>query len=140
MSDPAGMKNNAISGIEELHRRDVEASRARDFETLLSLWTDDGVLILPGADPVIGKEALKAYMDEQRKVSQTYTIREYEHSWEEIKVLGDWAFEWGYFKGEMEMLVSGEVVRQTGKLFRILKRQENGSWKAARAIGLYDNP
>ena len=129
-----------LKGIEELHNQDIEASKARDFDTLLSLWTDDGVLILPGAEPIIGREALKSYMNEHAQDSSTYKIRKYEHRWEEIKVLGDWAFEWGYFEGEMEMLDSGEVVGQKGKLFRILKRQEDGSWKAARAIGVYDTP
>ena len=140
MSKKVTKNEEALKGIEELHRRDIEASKIRDFDTLLSLWTDDGVLILPGTEPIIGREALKFYMDEQAKVSHTYKIRKYEHQWEEIKVLGDWAFEWGYFKGEMEMLDSGEVVGQKGKLFRILEKQEDGSWKAARAIGVYDNP
>ena len=48
--------------------------------------------------------------------------------------------EWGYFSGKVEMVDSGEIVRQKGKLLRILKRQEDGSWKCARAIGHYDDP
>ena len=38
-------EQDALAGIKELHRKDIEASKARDFEILLSLWTDDGVLL-----------------------------------------------------------------------------------------------
>ena len=130
----------ALAGIEELHRRDIAASKDRDFETLLSLWTEDGVLLLPGEKPIVGLEALKAYMDEQAKISQAYKIKKYEHEWEEIKVIGDWAFEWGFYEGEVEMIKGGEIIREQGKLFRVLRRQEDGSWKAARAIGQNDRP
>jgi len=130
----------ALDRIEELHRKDIAASKARDFKTLLSLWTEDGVLLLPGKKPVVGKEALKAYMDEQAEISRTYKIKKYKHAWEEIKVIGDWAFEWGFYEGEAEMIKGGEIIREQGKLLRILKRQEDGSWKAARAIGQNDEP
>lgn len=133
-------EQEALAGIEELHQKDITASKARDFETLLSLWTEDGVLLEPGKKPVIGKEGLKAYMDEQAKISETYDILKYEHKWEEIKVIGDWAFEWGFFDAEAEIKVSGEIIKQQGKLLRILKKQKNGSWKCARAIGSYDEP
>jgi hypothetical protein len=46
------------------------------------------VLLLPGKKPIVGKKELKAYMDEQAKISQTYMIKKYEHKWEEIKVIG----------------------------------------------------
>lgn len=133
-------QRKALAGIEDLHRRDIEASRTRDFETLLSLWTEDGVLLMPEMEPVVGKAALESYMDKQAAVSQTYRIREYEHFWQELKIFGDWACEWGYFSGEAEMVDSEEIFCQKGKLLRILKRQEDGSWKCARAIGHYDDP
>jgi ketosteroid isomerase-like protein len=38
-------EKDALTAIQELHEKDIEASKARDFETLLSLWTEDGVLL-----------------------------------------------------------------------------------------------
>ena len=141
MSDKTGgEQKNYPAEIEELHRKDLESSWAGDFKTLLSLWTEDGVLLMPGMKPVIGKEAIEAYMDDQAAVSLTCRILEYEHSWQEIKVWGDWAFEWGFFSGKAEMVDSGEIVLQRGKLLRILNRQKDGSWKCARTIGHYDDP
>lgn len=139
-SKKSNKEQEALAGIKELHLKDITASKARDFKTLLSLWTEDGVLLMPGKKPIVGKEALKAYMDEQAKFSQTYKIRKYEHEWEEIKVIGDWAFEWGFFQAEAEIIEGGEITREQGKLLRILRKQKDGSWKAARAIGLYEKP
>ncbi len=128
-----------LAAILELHAKDIEASKARDFETLLSLWTEDGVLLEPGKQPTRGIDAIKAYMQEQKEASEAYVIKKYEHRWEEIKVIGDWAFEWGYFDAVAEMNVSGEVVEQKGKLFRVLKKQKDGSWKVARVIAHTDS-
>ena len=57
--------NDALDAIRELHEKDIEASKARDFDTLLSLWTEDGVLLEPGKKPVIGIDAIKASISYQ---------------------------------------------------------------------------
>ena len=121
-----------------LHTKDIAASKKRDFDTLLSLWTEDGVLLEPGKEPLIGIEAIKVYMENQKEVSKTYEIKKYEHRWEEIEVMGDWAFEWGYFDAAAEMISSGEVIEQKGKLLRVLRKQKDGSWKVARVIAHND--
>lgn len=130
--------NDALDAIRELHEKDIGASKARDFDTLLSLWTEDGVLLEPGKKPLIGIDAIKAYMDRQKEVSRTYAIKKYEHRWEEIKVIGDWAFEWGYFDAEGEVTGTGELIAQRGKLLRLLQKQKDGSWKVARVIAHFD--
>jgi uncharacterized protein (TIGR02246 family) len=131
-------ETDALAAIQELHEKDIEASKARDFDTLLSLWTEDGVLLEPGKNPTIGIEAIKAYMEEQKEASKAYEIKKYEHRWDEIKVVGDWAFEWGYFDAVAEMIATGEVIEQRGKLLRVLRKQKDGSWRVARVISHYD--
>jgi uncharacterized protein (TIGR02246 family) len=130
--------NDALEAIRELHEKDIQASKARDFDTLLSLWTEDGVLLEPGKEPTIGIDAIKAYMDRQKEVSKTCAITKYEHRWEEIEVIGDWAFEWGYFDAAAEMIGTGDVIAQRGKLLRLLQKQKDGSWKVARVIAHND--
>jgi len=126
--------HEALKRIAELHRKDIEASKARDFKNLLSLWTDDGVLLEPGKAPIKGRGAIEAYMESQAETSKAYTIKEYVHDWQEIKVIGDWAFEWGFFNGEAQPVSGGPPIKQRAKLLRLLKRQEDGSWKCARVI------
>jgi uncharacterized protein (TIGR02246 family) len=132
-------KEEELAAIRELHAKDIKASKARDFETLLSLWTEDGVLLEPGKQPTRGIDAIKAYMEEQKEASKTYVIKKYAHRWEEIKVVGNWAFEWGFFDAVAEMISSGEVFEQRGKLLRVLQKQKDGSWKVARVIAHNDS-
>lgn len=134
----AADESEDLAAIRRLHAKDIKASKARDFDTLLSLWTEDGILLEPGKEPTIGIAAIKAYMKEQKEVSKTYEIRKYEHRWEEIKVIGDWAFEWGYFDAAAQVIATGETIEQKGKLLRVLKKQKDRSWKVARVIAHND--
>lgn len=120
--------------IEELHKRDVAASKARDLATLVSLWTDDGIALPPDEDPVIGKEAIQLWLERNLEQERDYQITEYVHRFEEIEIFGEWAFEWGTFSGAVKPVAGGSPMRMTGKLLRILKRQPNGMWKVARSI------
>jgi len=77
-------------------------------------------------------------MEEQKEASKAYVIKKYEHQWEEIKVIGDWAFEWGHFDAVAETVASIETIEQRGKLLQVLKKQKDGSWKVARVIAHND--
>ena len=123
-----------MEGIKKLHETDMAASKTQDIETLIDLWTDDGVLLEPGQEPIKGKEAIRAYMKKNQPEMQSYEITEYVHDFEEIKILDDWAFEWGTFKGTYHLKTGGPDFRQRARLFRVLRRQPDGSWKCSRAI------
>ena len=49
-----------------LLQRDAEwaaaASEGRDLELVLSFWTDDAVVLAPGLPAVVGKDALRQYV------------------------------------------------------------------------------
>ncbi len=127
-----------LAKIEQLHETDMKASKVQDFDILLSLWTDDGVLLPPNEPPIIGKKAVAEMMKKQQEASKDYKLIEYVHEFKEIKIIGDWAFEWGYYRGTAVPIAGGEPIRESGKLMRILKREYDGSWKAARAIYTVD--
>ncbi len=50
-----------------LLRRDAEwstaASKGRDVERILSYWTDDAIVLPPGLPAVVGKAALRQYVE-----------------------------------------------------------------------------
>jgi uncharacterized protein (TIGR02246 family) len=122
--------------IEDLHQKDRKASLARDAETLISLM-DEGFVLIQAGGVWRGKEAaansLRAYLKE----TQGCRVTEYVHEFEEVEIAGDWAFEWGTYKGTV--VPPGEPpIRETGKIMRILKRQSDGSWKVYRAMGMAD--
>jgi uncharacterized protein (TIGR02246 family) len=127
-------KQSAMTQIEKLHQTDMRAAKTQDLNTLLSLWTDDCILLQPGQEPLIGKESIRKFMEREFKHSKDYEILHYEHHFEEVSVRGDWAWEWGTFIGSSCHKKSGEVFHQRARLFRILKQQPDGSWKCARSI------
>jgi len=125
--------------IEDLHRRDKTASLARDPETLVSLMDEDIVLIVPGGPPTRGRAALAAGLRASFEETRQDKILEYVHDFEEVKVLGDWAFEWGSFRGTT-LKPDGTKIKESGHLLRLLRRQPEGGWKVARAIATADPP
>jgi uncharacterized protein (TIGR02246 family) len=126
--------SNDRAAIDALHMQDMAAAKNMDIETLLSLWTDDGVLLQPGQEPLVGRDAIDAYMKKAAQKEEAFEIIEYVHTFEEIKILGDWAYEWGTFKGCYRSKSSTDLIHETARLFRILRKQTDGSWKCARAI------
>ena len=44
--------------IQKLHQQDIDATLAHDPQALADLFTEDAVLLEPGAPPVIGKPAI----------------------------------------------------------------------------------
>ncbi|MGD2146356.1 MAG: SgcJ/EcaC family oxidoreductase [Anaerolineae bacterium] len=125
---------HSLRCIEELHKRDMAASKARDTATLLSLCTDDCVMLPPGEDPIVGRDAIRASLEQDTVQEQDYRITEYVHKFEEVKVLGGWAYEWGIFSAAAEPVRGGREIRSSGKILRILRRQPDGTWKVSRSI------
>ena len=85
-------------------------------------------------EAIIGKEAVWASMQQSAEEENQYEILEYVHDFDEVKIVGDWAYEWGTFRGAYRPIEGGEIIRAKQRLFRILRRQSDGSWKVARAM------
>ena len=132
----ASKKNGAadMEAINALHLRDMEASKKWDVDTLTSLWSDDIVTLSQDEPPLIGKDANRASILRLREESRDIQIADYILSFNEVKIVGDWAFEWGTYSGTVKPVGRGEAIRTTGKVMRVLKRDSDGSWKIARAM------
>jgi ketosteroid isomerase-like protein len=126
-----------MEAINVLHQRDMDASKKWDVETLVSLWADDIVTLTQGEPPMIGKDANRAAMLRLRDESRDVQIADYILSFNEVKIVGDWAFEWGTYSGTVKPVAAGDAIRTTGKVIRILKKEPDGSWRIARAM--YDS-
>ncbi len=139
----AARKSNGNSGvrseatdrvaIQEMEHRDIEASKINDVETLVSLWTEDGVLIQPGSNPLVGKAAIRAALEQQKLQMGPVQTVAYDENWNEVHIAGDYAWEWGQISATLR-LPNGKEISQSINALRILARQADGSWKVARAI------
>lgn len=134
---PSGRKNSNdadMAAIEKLHETDMAAAKIHDINTLITLMTDDCILLPPGHEPIRGRDAIWKFMQNQLPENQKYEITEYIQHFEEVKIIGDWAYEWAKFNGTYHLKSGGPDLYERSRLFRILRRQLDGSWKVARAI------
>ncbi|MHC4537414.1 MAG: YybH family protein [Planctomycetota bacterium] len=127
-----------LKSIKELHNKDKLASMNGDLETLLSLFSDDGIVIPAEGDIIAGKEALRKMLKQNFELMQDYIVTEYNHYFQEIKILGEYAYEWGTYSGKYKSKNDSTEITGSGKLMRILRLQADGSWKVYRAIWTVD--
>jgi ketosteroid isomerase-like protein len=120
--------------IEALNQHDVKAALANDVDAIVSQWTDDFV-VLPPAGPIVrGRSANAAAAEQGKEQMQALIPVDYVVEFEEITVSGDYAFEWGTYRGTARPRAGGADLTYSGKLMRILQRQPDGTWKMHRTM------
>src|SRR5213592_1444194 len=122
-------------GIEQLHQLDVEATLSDKADELAKLWDSEAVRIEPGRAAEVGKPEI--YANDKRwesKADRPKTLC-YKSEIKDVQIVGDWAFEWGYFSYKD----SSNPKPMRGKVLRVMKRQTDGSWKFARVIGFNED-
>ena len=118
-----------LQAIHKLRDEWKAASDARDVNKILSLITDDAVILAPNSPPIVGKKAVESMY---KMALNMYKI-EQNFIYEEIHVQGDWAYAWGQDEAIMTPLAGGETVRAKGYGMMIMRREADG-WKYARGI------
>ena len=137
MSERAGVSERTadahaqdMAAIERLRQQDIAATLAGDVAAIGELWTDDVVLLGPGQEAQIGKQAILA-LRERHKAAQPRVLS-YVPEIKDVTITADgWAFEWGVFTASYIEAAGGEEKRVRMNLLRVMKKQADGSWKAA---------
>lgn len=129
-----------LAAIAELHRRDMAAARAGDAEALAALWSDDIVAMPPGQPARRGRANALADLRKSLAAAAEYETVDYQLEFAEVEVLGDYAYDWGTFRGTVRPRSGGEPIHSSGKLMRILQRAPDGSWRVHRTIWNVDPP
>jgi uncharacterized protein (TIGR02246 family) len=122
-----------VKALDKLSQKDIAACMSNDAETLCSLWTDDGVLVLPGAAPLVGKKTICEMLQKQMVRTVGRETTGYTEDWEEVRVIGDYAWQWGKMS-QTDTDASGKQRTMLVNAIRILHREPDGSWKVARAV------
>jgi uncharacterized protein (TIGR02246 family) len=133
MSDVSSIEID-LRTIEAVNQCDVQAALAGDTTTMMSQWTDDFVL-LPPVGPIMRGRGTIA---EAFRGTENPGIVEYVLDIQEVKVFGDHAFQWGTYQYGVRSRTDGNTARTSGKIMRILQRQQDGSWKIHRGISTVD--
>src|SRR3954452_8304585 len=85
--------NSDEQEIRQLVTTWIEATKAGDTDTVLSLMADDVVFLVTGQPPMIGKAAFAAAMRAQSGQGERPKF-EGKSEIQEVEVLGDWAYMW----------------------------------------------
>lgn len=115
--------------IRDLVARWMEASKAGDLQTVLSLMTDDVVFQVPGREP-FGKEAFAAASRAMQQVKVDGA-----HQIVEMSVLGNWA----WMRNKLRVVVTppgGQPAARSGYTLTILRKNDSGAWQIARDANL----
>ena len=84
---------------------------AGDYATLRTLMSDDAAVLPPGGRLIRGREALDKSFASMNSAEQTVDVLDYRFDWHEVQILGDYAFEWGYVRGDENGLVTPRMAR-----------------------------
>lgn len=115
--------------IRAVVHRWLEATKAADYETVLTLMADDVVFLVPGREP-FGKEAFRS-QSQQLKNAQV----EGKSDIQEIEVMGDRA----WMLNRLEVRITppnGQPMTRSGYTLTIFQKQREGNWVIARDANL----
>jgi len=124
-----------LAAIEELHQKDIAVTLSLDPKGLIDVWTEDGVRLEPGKPPVVGKQAIEADNQKGRAQVPGFKVLSYTPAFKEIHIADGWAYEWGESDAQFVMSPDAAPVSMHTKGLRVLKRQNDGSWKFAVVVG-----
>jgi uncharacterized protein (TIGR02246 family) len=130
----AAASESDLRAIQKLHQQDIDATLARNPQALADLFTDDAVLLEPGAPAVIGKPAILADNQKDTREHPDAKVVSYKPEIKDLQVADGWAFEWDTFEATYQESQKAEVKTFRAKALRILKKQPDGSWKFARVM------
>lgn len=120
--------------IEQLHQEDIAGSLAFDIDKLTGTWDDEIVSMPPNSKPIVGKAANHDFLEAQRKSMVNVEILAYEETWDEVRTMGDYAYEYGTIRSRIRQANAKEETPLEYNVMRVLKKQPSGTWKVYRTI------
>jgi ketosteroid isomerase-like protein len=99
-----------------------------DHAGMLELWAEDGVDLMPGESPLVGKNAITKWLKAVESISPGSSVSKEELEFHDIRVSGDWASEWAV-EHQVVRRKGKSTVEGHGKIALVLHRDTQGSWK-----------
>jgi ketosteroid isomerase-like protein len=115
---------------ERLLNRDAEwaalAAEGVDIDRIVSYWSDDAVVFAPGMPPIIGKAALRDY------VENSFRIPGFKINWKSSEVHFSPDLKLAYMFGENTVAMDGPngiPIKTKGRAITIWRREPDGQWR-----------
>ena len=132
-----GLSTSAASGqpasgkdaLEKFNNHFRELHLKMDTAGIFALWADDGVDLMPGEAPMIGKKVIQAWVEAILAKMPGYKVTKQEMEFHDIQVSGDWASEWALEHQVVQPPNGKEPIETWGKMALVLHREANGAWR-----------
>lgn len=125
----ASADSAARRAVDALNAKEVKACLEMDHTASAALWAEDGVDLIQGLEPMVGKSVIAAWLNSLTPGLKGAKMVYCTIDWKQITMQGDWAYEWGINKQRIEFPPPQQPFESEGKMTLVLKRQTNGEWK-----------
>lgn len=123
-----------VAEIEAFNKHYVELHLKMDTAGVLALWEEDGVDLMPGDAPMIGKKKIVAWVEDIVAKMPGYKVLKQDMEFHDIQVCGDWASEWATEHQVVQPPDGKPVIEGYGKMALVLHRGANGEWKVKQEM------
>ena len=120
---------SARQSLDAFNQTLATACDKMDQQTSASLWADDGVDLIQGLQPMIGKKAIADWLEGLPAQLQGAKMLYCKVDWCDIRIEGNFAYEWAITRQKIEMPAPHDPIESEGKMLLILKRQTDGTWR-----------
>jgi uncharacterized protein (TIGR02246 family) len=124
-----------IEAIEAMSKARAQAFNEGDAKAIAEYFTEDAILMAPGAEPKVGPKEVEAYYQSTFDLYETRLTSYYD----EVEVSGDLAFGRGTAEVTLIPKNGDSTLFSVSKYLNILQKQPNGEWKTTHDIW-NDNP
>lgn len=120
--------------IEAFNNRYVELHLKMDTAGILGLWAEDGVDLMPGDGPMMGKKKIVAWVEDLVAKMPGYKVTKQELEFHDIQVCGEWATEWASEHQVVQPPEGKPPIASYGKMALVLHREASGEWKVQQEM------
>jgi len=107
----------------------LETCQQMDNSAAEALWADDGVDLIQGLDPMVGKAAISKWLDGVTVQTRGAHMDSCTIDWRDERISGDRGYEWGITHQKITF-PNGKTFTNAGKILLILQRRPpNGDWR-----------
>jgi ketosteroid isomerase-like protein len=115
--------------IDLFNKKFVDLHLKMDHAGILAMWADDGVDLMPGEAPLVGKKAISAWVENVQKSIAGHKVTTEDVEFHDIEVSGDWASEWATEHQVVSLPDGKPPIDGYGKMALVLHRDASGAWK-----------
>src|SRR6266581_1125695 len=120
--------------IDAFNQRYVELHQKMDTAGIFALWAENGVDLMPGDAPIMGKKKIVAWVEDILAKMPGYKVMKQEMEFHDIHVCGDWASEWATEHQVVQPPDGKPPIETYGKMALVLHREANGEWKVQQEM------